>query len=307
MNGLVDAHHAIIIAHALNVDLESVGLGSWQVEDIGLAFLLVRFPLESASNHSNAVVDPIKPHLSVEAIETKPNAVGSMPLLDSYGIDARFLGNLPGRTVLKCPKPEGLHETLDGALQNAFKACGSEPPEGDAAPDFLIVRNLRLAKTLRLPQLQAAMPRRTKIYAVGSSLHLPLSDWGLRPIWTAGGVVTFSPTFILRSPKAFSEVMKIVRSSETWGAYVLPSVIEWADESWGTQACVFSVTLRREDADNITGVVPLRPRPLITCLARCSSITTYSKFQGPRRRQVAVWRYPAHHHRVICPQLVRGG
>ncbi|WWD21222.1 hypothetical protein CI109_105706 [Kwoniella shandongensis] len=59
-----------------------------------------------------------------------------------------------------------------------------------------------------------------------------------KPVESQGGLVTFSPSLILRNPEALAQIMTVIQSSNSWGAYVIPSVIELAGKSWpNAQLC----------------------------------------------------------------------
>ena len=230
-NGNVDRHFAFVLISAQHVDMSSLDLGNWQSNEItGLILLLIAYPL--SSNPPPQLPDPVRPDSAplrdIKPVVPPPTST-SMPLLETFGVTADFLAGLEGKTALIYPGHEGLTDRLHAYLHTAFREVKALPAD---SPDILVVFNQKLTKVLRSSTVRATLPRRTRIYALGPSHDLLPSQWRLRPIWQTGGLVTFSPTFILRSPTRFTEIMKVIRMSDTWGAYVLPSVIEWANLSW---------------------------------------------------------------------------
>lgn len=233
--GRVNRHYALVLASPQSLDPNSIGLGVWRVEDISLAMVLISLPL--TSDPPPSLPNPARPDFDDEAY-AKPDMEldERVALLDSVGLTRGFLLGLKGRTVSIYPAQEGTTDVLKATIKSAFQAVGAYPPTEDAAPDVIILFNAKLVKALRSQSLRSYLPRRTRIYVAGPSMSLYPSQWHLRAIWQTGALVTFSPTFILRSPERFGEIMKIIRASRSWAAYILPSVIEWASLSWAEPA-----------------------------------------------------------------------
>ena len=234
--GLVFSHQALIMVHADQIDLSPLNLGQWKSNEIGLALVLLALPV-GVSSMAPRLPSPVKPLID----PTPPNPIVpfiSTPatLLDSFGISQDFLGGLRGKPILKLPGPEGATDALHTALVSGFRENGALPSSNGMA-DVVVIGNAKLLRSLAKVELKNALLRRgTQVYAVGPSLALHPKQWTLRPIWQSGALVTFSPTLVLRSPAKFVEIMSMVRSSESWGAYVLPSVVEWVVGSWQEKA-----------------------------------------------------------------------
>jgi hypothetical protein len=231
----VDAHYALVLATSSQVDFGHLPLGDWDKDDIGLALFLLALPLNEAS--SPMMPNPVKP--ISEDISLSPRKLDAplpspSPLLESYGLFPSTFERLSNRSaVIRWPSVQSfqqyqVHGTGPGA---GADGVGSTP-----TLDTFFISNHKLASHLRSSNLRDNIPRRTTIMSVGPTLALLPSQWRARKIWISGGLVTFSPTFILRSPEKFGEIMKMIRTSHNWAAYVIPSVIEWAEMSWAETA-----------------------------------------------------------------------
>ena len=162
---------------------------------------------------------------------------GIVPLLASYGFASEFFETLRAKNVMKYPPRESIDFLYD-AIHQCFKSVGAL--SGQPTEVFLVT-NANMHRTVSSSNTRKILPRRTPIYAFGPNLQLYPSQWQLRRIWRSGGLVTFSPTFVLRSPEKFSEIMRLIRTSKGWAAYLLPSVLEWAQSSWAEPAWVSSL------------------------------------------------------------------
>lgn len=228
--GRITSHYALVLSDARNLNLANIGLGDWSGEAIGMAMVLISMPL--TSDPPPPLPNPVRPDFDESDAKPELSSAGSTAVLDTYGLTKDFLLDLEGRSTLMYPSPEGSIDFLKATLRSAFKQIGVSPPPQDAAPEVVIIFTSKLAKAVRSMSVCEALPRRTRFYAVGPTMSLLPSQWTLRPIWQTGGLVTFSPTSILRSPEKFGDIMKTIRASPSWAAYVLPAVIEWANLSW---------------------------------------------------------------------------
>jgi hypothetical protein len=197
--------------------------------------LLVALPLNGPLP---LLPNPIRPD-HIFDMEVKPHISVAKTLIDSYGVTPEFLSNSSGRSCQLRPFPtsgkrldpptslQALHDLFIAALK-AYNVL----PNDDGNPELYIVWNANFSVVLSSGTVARQLPRRTVIMTIGPALQLHPNQWTLRPIWTTGGLVTFTPTFILRSPEKFTEIMKMIRCSDNWGAYVIPAVITWASTSW---------------------------------------------------------------------------
>ena len=237
----ISAHYALVLAAPGSVDMSDTGLGQWQYDEIKFAVFVIELPLGSGSKNAPRLPNPVRPNLGEPAlydpVDQKPNVLPqTTSLLDSYGLAHDFLATLRNRTVYKYPGSEGPIDVLHDSVVEGFKMAGVRAIEGADLPENMLVTNQKFTKTLRSSTVRAILSRRTPIYAFGPSLQLYPEQWTRQKIWQTGGLVTFSPTFILRSPDKFAEIMTTIRTVDTWAAYMLPSVIEWCHGSWSEPA-----------------------------------------------------------------------
>ncbi|RXK38168.1 hypothetical protein M231_04542 [Tremella mesenterica] len=285
-DSIVSNHIALVIVGGSRMHFNSLGYGPWQGTKIGLCLVLLALPPLSSSSTSPMIPNPARPlHPNMPSPLMTPPSLPA-PLLLSYGIPQEFLASLRGRVSVKYPGREGDLDVLYDTLIDGFKQNQASPlNSSESPPDVLIIGNHRISRTLRSSTLKTCIPRRTLIYSMGPALQLHPSLWTLRPIWTTGGLVTFSPTLILRSPTKFAEIMEMINASSYprtpsltpvprstrerdhsrsfktstrsersgrsdqsdksvdyermkreedigWGAYLIPSVIEWTQSSW---------------------------------------------------------------------------
>lgn len=196
---------------------------------MGLVALLVSLPLDSQP--PPALPNPVKPEIEIRVSKPHPLMLGSCDLLDSFGLSSGLLSSFGGKFVQYRPgHKEGPLDDFFHGVKAGFKSVGVKHI-GDKLDTFLI-ENARLFTAIRSTTMGNALPRRTTIMAMGPTLSLLPSQWKARTIWSNGGLVTFSPTFILRSPDKFAEIMRVIRPANSWAAYIVPSVVEWASMSW---------------------------------------------------------------------------
>ena len=228
-------HLALVIVSGPRIDLSSLGYGEWKRSEIGLALVLLSLPLQSLVNPARMVnpVRPLSDPVLPRPLESDPAPTS---VLASYGVSPSFTRTLRDKAVMKYPKGEGPTDLLNDALVDSFKLNGAKGQAPNGSLDVIIVSHAKMRLTLGSSTLRQAPSKKTKFYAVGASLYLHPKDWTLRPIWTTGGLVAFSPTLILRSPHKLREMMDMIRVSDSWGAYILPSVVEWVEASWKEKA-----------------------------------------------------------------------
>ncbi|WVQ93080.1 hypothetical protein IAU59_000144 [Kwoniella sp. CBS 9459] len=146
---------------------------------------------------------------------------------------------------------------LDGNMSpNAPQLPGHLSPNdhsnGNASP-LINVASPKLSSGPLVPQYQAAKdPRRKAAHVINTvasaieappSLPTPLSASGspvahslvLKPVNTTGGLVTFSPSLVLRQPARLDQIRNLISGNPDWGAYILPAVVKFLDESWGNK------------------------------------------------------------------------
>ncbi|ORX39150.1 hypothetical protein BD324DRAFT_313400 [Kockovaella imperatae] len=223
-------HYAILLGLPSSIDINHIGTGQWSLPEISAAIFVLQIPLTSVAPPE--LPNPVRANMIMDTKPVLPAVLHPASLLASYGISDEFLGQYRNRTVLKYPGGESRRDLVDSQLVAAFKRCDISGIKPNTLPSFVILLNQKFGKTIRSGSLRDAVPRETDLYVVGPSLSLYPSQYGLRRVWQTGGLITFSPTFILHSPEKFAAIMSLIRISGTWAAYVLPSIIEWCQQSW---------------------------------------------------------------------------
>lgn len=176
--------------------------------------------------------NPVRPNFEDE-IKPAPADHTPRETLEAYGMSKHVLEGLSNRPAQYRFSHD--RKTPLGVLQHkvhtGFKAYGVLPAHENKS-DAIIIENARAFSSIRSTTVTSVLPRRTAIMTIGPTLSLLPRQWHLRTIWQTGGLVTFSPTFILRSPEKFAEIVKLIRSAPNWAAYIVPAVLEWASMSW---------------------------------------------------------------------------
>ena len=235
----VQAHYAIVIASPSVIEVGDIGRGEWNMGNVSVALYVLELPFTSVD--PPAMPNPIRPFQLLQEPDEEPmsesrwaQSMGSVDLVESYSISADNFKSWSGKSIIRYPGSDAHRvDNLASALNEEFKRYDVQALKGGSVPDTFMAMNWRLDKTVRSSYLRMSLPRKTSIYAVGPSLSLYPQQYGLRRIWEKGALVTFSPTFILRSPEKFTEVMKMIRVAKTWDAYVIPSIIQWFQSSVG--------------------------------------------------------------------------
>ncbi len=221
-------HHAIVLVSTQRLNLDYVSHLSWPSNMGGLVVLLLALPL--ISDTVPDLPNPVRPDLNVDKSSFSKPVNPSGSLLETYGLDESFLQSCFRRKVIYYPRSQGPTDRIFESIQKALKACEAIGP-GDSVPDIIFIGNGKIQRTLHSTSIRTCLGRRTRFFSFGPALQLPPSQWGLKQVWSRGGLVTFSPTFILRSPDKFGEIMAMIRISQNWDAYIIPAVIEWTSLS----------------------------------------------------------------------------
>lgn len=212
--------------------IHSLGLGQWtSASDISMAILVLALPLDS--DPPPLLPNPVQPELEVK--DEKPRAIKTaypLHILASYDLTPNFFYGLKGTRTVQYPGQQGHYDILSEFIEHEFKEQGVIPHNDQYPPETVLFANSKSTKSVRSATLAATTSRRTKFYAAGPAMHLLPSQWGMREIWLTGGLVTFSPTFVLRSPAKFAEIMKMIRVAPHWAAYVTPQLVQWVHISW---------------------------------------------------------------------------
>lgn len=230
----VTGHYALVVTAAVNVEAALVGpglgLGPWaNTQEAGVALLVIALPLDSAMPPS--LPNPVRPDAYTKGEDKFNMAMDQLHILASYGLTPEFFVSLTGVRATTYPLSE-VERDLFSWIDHELRQKKALPPINEHRPEVVIFNNSKMARAVQSNTLRNTANRRTRFYAVGPALHLAPAQWSLTEIWKTGGLVTFSPTFILRSPDKFAEIMKTVRTAPNWAAYVIPDVVQWVEASW---------------------------------------------------------------------------
>jgi len=227
-------HFAIIMAPAKFVEqsILALGLGPWStVSEIGIALLVLAIPLDTFP--PPMIPNPVRPDIDVEEDKKVPNTVVTPThLFASYGLSPEYFRSLRQTRAVRYPGQEGHYDVLHFLVEHEFSVNDVIPYDEFHAPENVLFMNNKFNRAVKSSTLDKTVNRRTRYFSTGSALHLLPSQWKLREIWSTGGLVTFSPTFILRSPEKVAEIMSMIRIAPNWAAYVTPQVVQWVNASW---------------------------------------------------------------------------
>ncbi|KAL4268000.1 Chromo domain-containing protein [Pleurotus pulmonarius] len=112
-------------------------------------------------------------------------------------------------------------------LKKVLQSCGAE--DGGHDKDVRVVF-IHVASVLTLHRLPNFLDRRSKrlevcFYTYGTHHRVPPSLWGIRPIYLAGGIVTFTPQALLGNPDILRIRIKQIVAHPLWDCYVLPTTV----------------------------------------------------------------------------------
>ena len=224
----------MVMAPAKFVEPSIIGLGLGPrstVSEIGIALLVVAIPLDTFPPPS--LPNPVRPDLDIEEDKPKSNTlITQTHLFASYGLTPEYFRSLRKTRAVRYPGQEGHYDVLHHLTEYEFSVNEVIPYDELHAPENVLFMNNKFTRAVRSSTLDKTVNRRTKYFSAGPALHLLPSQWKLREIWASGGLVTFSPTFVLRHPDKVAEIMSMVRIAPNWAAYVTPQLVQWVNASW---------------------------------------------------------------------------
>jgi hypothetical protein len=227
-------HFAVIMAPAKFAEssIIGLGLGPWStVSEIGIALLVLAIPLDTFP--APILPNPVQPDLYIEEDQTKPNtSITQTHLFASYGLTPEYFRSLRQTRAIRYPGQEGHYDVLYHLIEHEFSVNEVIPNDLSHAPENVLFMNHKFTRAVKSSTLTQSVNRRTRYFSAGPALHLLPSQWNLREIWATGGLVTFSPTFVLRHPEKVAEIMSMVRIAPNWAAYVTPQLVQWVNASW---------------------------------------------------------------------------
>lgn len=198
--------------------------GEWEEGEVIAIVISVPF----VGPPSNDLPNPMR--LDKSEQDPTPHVSAAKTTAASYGFDEMtsvILGGMSHDIV-----PLGMADsTLSGEIeQQAARVDSLSSLNSD--PKVVIVLNGQWSSATRLENFQRMLERPVQFYSMGHDLESPVSTWTFRQIWKTGGLVMFSPTFILREPSKFRDLMAEIRSSPGWAAYIPPATVLWCKQSW---------------------------------------------------------------------------
>ncbi|KAK4684315.1 hypothetical protein P7C73_g5870, partial [Tremellales sp. Uapishka_1] len=227
----IDCHYALVVANAASIDLQGTSLGSWLLPDIGLAMFVLALPLTSGASQS--LFNPINPRSTMSIARGPQVQYGMQTLLESYGLPQAFFNTLRNKSVMVYPGNdgrEGIVDPLHDAFITQLKRAGVKPYSPSASIDICVLFNSGMSKIVKSSVIREQVVKaNTLIYAVGTCLSLLPSEWTLTPVWSLGGLVTFSPGLIMNEPAKLFEIMTLIRMRSHWDAYITPPVLRWCE------------------------------------------------------------------------------
>jgi hypothetical protein len=226
-------HFAIIMAPAKFAEssILSLGLGPWAtVSEIGMALLVLAIPLDTVPPPS--LPNPVRPDLDADEDKKPSTLTYPTHCFASYGLTPEYFHSLRRTRSVRYPGQEGHYDVLHHLIEHEFSVNEVIPHDEYHVPENVLIMNNKFTRAVKSSTLDKTINRRTKYFAAGPALHLLPSQWKLREIWTTGGLVTFSPTFVLRSPEKVAEIMSMIRIAPNWAAYVTPQLVQWVHASW---------------------------------------------------------------------------
>lgn len=232
--GLVTSHHLLLIMSLKDANFSAderarLGLGTSE----GLIAIIISAPL--VGRPIPQLPNPVQPDFVTgeRALDSPdpPPISGARTVAESYGFNQVAERNLSGKTVIILPKDASMTSVYAQVVNQCVKSGVHAPPK-NGEPKVLVIFNGYWLAVAQSGTLQRSLDRPVRFYAMGPDLQSPISSWTCKPIWETGGLVTFSPTFILRQPTKFQEIMEMIRETPNWAAYITPSSILWFEQSW---------------------------------------------------------------------------
>lgn len=212
-----------------------LGLGPWSdFSKVGVALFVLALPLTSAPPPD--LPNPVRPDALIMT-NLKPNIdmiSGPDHMFASYGLSPQYFAALTGRRAIIYPPVENECDSLHRRIDKEFSFQNVLPHDDRATPEHVLFKSNKMSRAVKSSTIRSTANRRTQYFAVGPAMHLAPSQWGLTEIWKTGGLVTFSPTMILRHPQKFNDIMNIIRMAPNWAAYIIPEVVQWVEASWKT-------------------------------------------------------------------------
>lgn len=222
-------HNILIIAPAqesrINTD---VNLNGWQLDQLKYVALLLQVPLVPTTTVPD-LPNPMRP-FSTRETSVPPLVPRDAPnSAASYGLDDEAAAQMAAHGGALCilPGAQGKCALYNEVVQTAQKWQISAELK---LPKNIIVLNGAFTMTAASSAFRNTLDRPTRIYSLGHDLMSLTTRWHMRPIWERGGLVTFSPSFLLFNYDRLGPIMRIIRTDPNWAAYIHPSTMIWLNE-----------------------------------------------------------------------------
>lgn len=227
----ISVHYALVVARADTIRPDKEIANGANVSTGKLVFAVYEMPLDSRP--PPMLPNPVRPFaLLSHTSNTPPTSPRPVSIMESYGLADDSPIPLRDRSVLIYPGRDGPLDTLYAAVTTFCTEHGLRGA-GDGRPaEVALFNSGKMSRVVRSTSIRQNLARRARFVGFGPKLDLYPNQWRATEVWQRGGLVTFSPTFILRSPERFAAITKIIRAADTWAAYVVPEVLKWCDDSW---------------------------------------------------------------------------
>lgn len=232
-NDVLTSHDLLFIMLAEDADLSPELLSGWDPSNLNAIAVLIEVPYEA--NPLPQLPNPVRPDFAFEDLQSlrvpPVHVPSALNVPDSYCFPQLAESKLRGRTMHILPKVAN-ETAFHSDLVKQCKAIGVQAPQPGQDPEFVMVVDGMWTATVRTANFQRLIERRTKFYSLGPDLESPVASWTCQPIWQTGGLITFSPTLILRQPEKFLQIMASIRNTPNWAAYIAPTTVLWIEDSW---------------------------------------------------------------------------
>lgn len=227
----VVSHNILIIAGGGDSRIaQEAELNGWDIQQLDYVAVLIEVPLTPAVALPD-LPNPVRPFLAKQPTPPLPN--GPAPnTVASYGFDDEAVSRMkPNAALYVLPATYMLCNIYGEVVKQAERSKLKAPPP-DVSPDVLLILNGAFHTVLRSGTFRRSLDRSTRYYSLGHDLMSMSPRWHLRPIWETGGLVTFSPSFLLGNFDIFTSIMKVIRTAPNWAAYIIPDTLLFFDQKY---------------------------------------------------------------------------
>lgn len=225
------AHNILIIARGVDSRIaQDAELNGWNLEQLDFVAVLLQVPLTPTVELPD-LPNPVRPFAKKQA--TPP--VSDTPAhntVASYGFDDEAVSRMKRNAALYVLPATYLLCNIYGEVVQQAERSKLQAPQRDVSPDVLLILNGAFQAVLRSGTFRRSLDRSTRYYSLGHDLMSMRPQWQLRPVWETGGLVTFSPSFLLGNFDIFTSIMKIIRTAPNWAAYIIPESMLFFEQKY---------------------------------------------------------------------------